>query len=206
MLIDFPVFVDVMDVYGWGKDLEIVFVYTKLLILGFASRTIFLSSGIEPVGNRVMQPAMFTVDTFSAGQGQVMVYVEDPEGRREEVKAVLNEGKKTYSVMYIPQVMGPHKVSSRWSRVCLLIYSVEGFETRLLCHPLQVTVLFAGQEIPKSPFEVNVDKAQGDPTKVTAKGPGIEPVGNIANKPTYFDIYTAGLSAVCVDMEIQCMM
>ncbi|KAF4093938.1 hypothetical protein AMELA_G00007140 [Ameiurus melas] len=120
--------------------------------------------GIEPVGNRVMQPAVFTVDTFSAGQGQVMVYVEDPEGRREEVKAVLNEGKKTYSVMYIPQVMGPHKV----------------------------TVLFAGQEIPKSPFEVNVDKAQGDPTKVTAKGPGIEPVGNIANKPTYFDIYTAG--------------
>ena len=55
-----------------------------------------------------------------------------------------------------------------------------------------MTVLFAGQEIPKSPFEVNVDKAQGDPTKVTAKGLGLEPVGNIANKPTYFDIYTAG--------------
>ncbi|XP_062316592.1 filamin-B [Osmerus eperlanus] len=120
--------------------------------------------GIEPVGNRVMRPAVFTVDSFSAGQGQVTVYVEDPEGTREEVKAVPNEGKKTYSVTYLPQVMGPHKV----------------------------TVLFAGQEIPKSPFEVNVDKAQGDPTKVTAKGPGLEPLGNIANKPTYFDIYTAG--------------
>uniref|UniRef100_A0A667XC07 Filamin B n=1 Tax=Myripristis murdjan TaxID=586833 RepID=A0A667XC07_9TELE len=46
---------------------------------------------------------------------------------------------------------------------------------------VQVTVLF-----------VNVDKALGDASKVTAKGPGIEPVGNIANKPTYFDIYTAG--------------
>ncbi|XP_062843022.1 filamin-B isoform X2 [Trichomycterus rosablanca] len=120
--------------------------------------------GIEPVGNRVMKPAVFTVDTFSAGQGQVTVYIEDPEGMREEVKAVLNEGKKTYSVTYVPQVMGPHKV----------------------------TVLFAGQQIPKSPFEVNVDKAQGDPTKVTAKGPGLEPTGNIASKPTYFDIYTAG--------------
>ncbi|KAI4879622.1 hypothetical protein NFI96_025042 [Prochilodus magdalenae] len=120
--------------------------------------------GIEPVGNRVMRPAVFTVDTFSAGQGQVTVYIEDPEGRREEVKVVPNEGKKTYSVTYIPQVMGPHKV----------------------------TVLFAGQQIPKSPFEVNVDKAQGDPTKVTAKGPGLEPLGNIASKPTYFDIYTAG--------------
>lgn len=71
----------------------------------------FFLSGIEPVGNRVMQPAVFTVDTFSAGQGHVTVYIEDPEGRREEVKAVLNEGKKTYTVTYVPQVMGPHKVS-----------------------------------------------------------------------------------------------
>ncbi len=59
-----------------------------------------------------MRPAVFTVDTFSAGQGQVTVYVEDPEGRREEVKPALNEGKKTSSVTYIPQVMGPHKVCS----------------------------------------------------------------------------------------------
>ncbi|XP_057217396.1 filamin-B isoform X2 [Triplophysa rosa] len=120
--------------------------------------------GIEPTGNRVMRPAVFTVDTYSAGQGQVTVYVEDPVGLREEIKPMLNESKKTYSVTYTPQVTGPHKV----------------------------TVLFAGQQIPKSPFEVNVDKAQGDPTKVTAKGPGLEPLGNIANKPTYFDIYTAG--------------
>lgn len=55
-----------------------------------------------------------------------------------------------------------------------------------------MTVLFAGQPIPKSPFEVNVDKALGDASKVTVKGPGVEPVGNVANKPTYFDIYTAG--------------
>lgn len=53
-------------------------------------------------------------------------------------------------------------------------------------------MLFAGQSIPKSPFEVNVDKALGDASKVTVKGQGIEPVGNIANRPTYFDIFTAG--------------
>ncbi|XP_078803935.1 filamin-B isoform X4 [Oryzias latipes] len=120
--------------------------------------------GIEPTGNRVLRPAVFTVDTFSAGQGQVTVYLDHPDGTREELKAEPNEGKKTLSVTYIPQVMGPHKV----------------------------TVLFAGQQIPKSPFEVNVDKALGDASKVTVKGPGIEPVGNIANKPTYFDIFTAG--------------
>jgi hypothetical protein len=71
---------------------------------------------------------------------------------------------------------------------------------QLSCH-LQVIVLFAGQHISKSPFEVNIDKAQGDASKVTAKGPGLEAAGNIANKPTYFDIYTAGnvpLSMTCV--------
>uniref|UniRef100_A0A3B5BCJ8 Filamin B n=1 Tax=Stegastes partitus TaxID=144197 RepID=A0A3B5BCJ8_9TELE len=120
--------------------------------------------GIEPTGNRVLRPAVFTVDTFSAGQGQVTVYLDHPDGTREEVHTESSTSKKTYSVTYIPQVMGPHKV----------------------------TVLFAGQQIPKSPFEVNVDKALGDASKVTVKGPGIEPVGNIANKPTYFDIYTAG--------------
>ncbi|XP_074525668.1 filamin B a [Halichoeres trimaculatus] len=120
--------------------------------------------GIEPTGNRVLRPAVFTVDTFSAGQGQVTVYLDHPDGTREELKAEPNEGKKTFSVTYVPQVMGLHKV----------------------------TVLFAGQQIPKSPFEVNVDKALGDASKVTAKGPGIEPAGCIAGKPTYFDIYTAG--------------
>uniref|UniRef100_A0A8C5FXD9 Filamin B n=1 Tax=Gadus morhua TaxID=8049 RepID=A0A8C5FXD9_GADMO len=118
--------------------------------------------GIEPTGNHVMRPAVFTVDTFSSGQAQITVYVEDPAGLKEE--AVLNEGKKTYNVTYVPKVVGNHKV----------------------------TVLFAGQQIPKSPFEVGVEKALGDASKVTTKGVGLDPTGNIANKPTYFDIYTAG--------------
>lgn len=53
-------------------------------------------------------------------------------------------------------------------------------------------MLFAGQNIDKSPFGVNVGMALGDASKVTARGPGLEPVGNVANKATYFDIYTAG--------------
>lgn len=60
------------------------------------------------------------------------------------------------------------------------------------CFCAQVKVLFAGQDINNSPFLVNVSKALGDPSKVQARGPGLEPVGNVANKPTYFDIYTAG--------------
>lgn len=42
-------------------------------------------AGIEPTGNMVKQLAKFTVDTISAGQGDLMVFVEDPEGNKEEV-------------------------------------------------------------------------------------------------------------------------
>ncbi|XP_072567273.1 filamin-C-like [Paramormyrops kingsleyae] len=121
--------------------------------------------GIEPQGNVVLKPAEFTVDTIEAGQGEVLVYVEDPEGHTEEAKVVPNKNKnRTYSVTYVPKVEGLHKVK----------------------------VLFAGQDINKSPFMVHVSKAMGDSTKVQARGPGLEPVGNVAQKPTYFDIYTAG--------------
>uniref|UniRef100_U3K7V6 Filamin C n=1 Tax=Ficedula albicollis TaxID=59894 RepID=U3K7V6_FICAL len=122
-------------------------------------------AGIEPQGNVVLRPAQFTVETLEAGMGEVLVYVEDPEGHTEEAKVVPNNDKKrTYSVTYVPKVGGLHKV----------------------------TVLFAGQNIDGSPFGVNVGMALGDASKVTARGPGLEPVGNVANKPTYFDIYTAG--------------
>lgn len=60
-------------------------------------------------------------------------------------------------------------------------------------------MLFAGQQIPKSPFEVSVDKALGDASKVTASGPGVEPVGNVANKTTYLDVCTAGQREVHLD-------
>ncbi|XP_060095709.1 filamin-B isoform X3 [Heteronotia binoei] len=132
--------------------------------------------GIEPHGNMVKQPAIFTVDTISAGQGEVMVFVEDPEGNREEAKVTPeNDKNKTYAVQYVPKVTGPHKV----------------------------TVLFAGQHISKSPFEVHVDKAQGDASKVTAKGPGLEATGNIANKPTYFEIYTAGAGVGDIGVDVE---
>uniref|UniRef100_A0A8C4T6N6 Filamin A n=1 Tax=Erpetoichthys calabaricus TaxID=27687 RepID=A0A8C4T6N6_ERPCA len=131
--------------------------------------------GIEPTGNMVMKRAEFTVETISAGLGEVLVYVEDPAGHKEEAKVTANNDKnRTYSVYYIPKVTGPHKV----------------------------TVLFAGQHISKSPFEVDVSMAQGDASKVTAQGPGLEPSGNIANKTTYFEIFTAGAGVGDVEVVI----
>ncbi|XP_073337082.1 filamin-C-like isoform X4 [Pagrus major] len=124
--------------------------------------------GIEPRGNVVLKPAEFLVETVEAGLGEVLVYVEDPEGHTEEARVIPNNDKnRTYSVVYLPKVEGLHKVK----------------------------VLFAGQDIDRSPFMVNVSKAMGDPTRVQARGPGLQQTGNVANKPTYFDIYTAGAGA-----------
>ncbi|XP_039366537.1 filamin-A isoform X1 [Mauremys reevesii] len=131
--------------------------------------------GIEPTGNMVKRTAEFTVETISAGQGDVLVYVEDPAGHREEAKVIANNDKnRTFSVSYIPKVTGVHKV----------------------------TVLFAGQHIAKSPFEVTVGKSLGDAGRVTAQGPGLEPTGNIANKVTSFEVFTAGAGAGEVEVTV----
>lgn len=46
-----------------------------------------MKTGIEPQGNMVLKPAVFTVETLEAGLGEVIVYVEDPEGHTEEVRS-----------------------------------------------------------------------------------------------------------------------
>ncbi|XP_061523355.1 filamin-C isoform X2 [Phycodurus eques] len=124
--------------------------------------------GIEPRGNVVLKPTEFLVETVEAGMGEVLVYVEDLEGHTEEARVIPNnDNNRTYSVGYLPKVEGLHKVK----------------------------VLFAGQDINGSPFMIHVSKAMGDPTRVQARGPGLQHMGNLATKPTYFDIYTAGAGA-----------
>ncbi|XP_061663059.1 filamin-C isoform X3 [Syngnathoides biaculeatus] len=131
--------------------------------------------GIEPQGNVVLKPSEFLVETVEAGMGEVLVYVEDLEGHTEEARVIPNNDiNRTYSVGYLPKVEGLHKVK----------------------------VLFAGQDINGSPFMVHVSKAVGDPTRVQARGPGLRHVGNLASKPTYFDIYTAGAGAGDVGVTI----
>lgn len=43
-------------------------------------------TGIEPRSNVVLKQAEFLVETVEAGLGEVLVYVEDPEGHTEEVR------------------------------------------------------------------------------------------------------------------------
>ncbi|RZC35933.1 filamin-A [Asbolus verrucosus] len=119
--------------------------------------------GIEPTGPVVGAPANFTIETFSAGRGHVDVIVENPKGQKEPVEVRFNNDRNlTYSVAYTPQLEGNHKISVR----------------------------FAGREVPKSPYTVKVEGHAGDPTKVTASGPGLQPDGVCINRPAYFDIST----------------
>ncbi|XP_015127266.1 filamin-A isoform X2 [Diachasma alloeum] len=119
--------------------------------------------GIEPKGPIVGAPANFTVETFSAGKGDVQVTVDDPKGQKLPVDIRFNNDRNlTYSVSYTPKAEGPHKVK----------------------------ILYGGREIPKSPYPVLVEGQPGDPGKVTASGPGLQPQGVVVNRPTYFDIFT----------------
>ncbi|XP_043237014.1 filamin-A-like isoform X4 [Amphibalanus amphitrite] len=119
--------------------------------------------GVEPTGPVVGAPTFFTVETFSAGQGKVECFLIRPNGQKEPIEAKFNNDRNlTYSCSYTPTSEGQHRV----------------------------IVKFIGNEIPKSPFSVQVEGYAGDPNKVTASGPGLEPVGVVVSKPTYFDIFT----------------
>ncbi|XP_076447622.1 filamin-A-like isoform X2 [Babylonia areolata] len=131
--------------------------------------------GLEPKGNQVGAPARFTVETFSAGKGDVAVTTTNPKGVKESCEVVFNNDRNlTFSCVYVPTMEGQYKV----------------------------TILFAGKEIGKSPFMVTVEGAAGDASKVTAKGPGLEKTGVVATKKTYFEVFVKGAGNGKVDVVI----
>lgn len=64
-----------------------------------------MCEGVEPVGNVVMKKATFTVETISAGMGEVLVYVEDPAGHREEVCDPSMCVTSTFTVLFIKKTI-----------------------------------------------------------------------------------------------------
>jgi filamin len=131
--------------------------------------------GLEPTGNQVAAPARFTVETFSAGKGTVEVLVLNPKGQTEPSELTFNDDRNlTYSCVYVPKMEGEHRV----------------------------IIKFSTKEIPKSPFTVKVEGAAGDPSKVTASGPGLEKTGVIAGKKTYFEVFTQQAGKGTIDIAI----
>lgn len=72
-------------------------------------------SGVEPTGLKAGQKALFTVDARGAGDGELDVFVEGPQG--EEKVDVKNNGDATYSCMYFPAKYGNYVVNVTWSSV-----------------------------------------------------------------------------------------
>uniref|UniRef100_A0A6G1S6P4 Filamin-C n=1 Tax=Aceria tosichella TaxID=561515 RepID=A0A6G1S6P4_9ACAR len=134
--------------------------------------------GLQATGVCVGAPTNFTVETFSAGKGDVSVTIVNPENAMVPVEIKYNDDKNmTYTCIYTPTMEGDHKI----------------------------TVMFNQTEVPKSPFNVTVKGAPlGDGyKKVQAKGPGIEPKGKVkVGQQTYIDIITQGAGAGQVEVVI----
>ena len=108
--------------------------------------------GLRKEGVKVGDPGDFTIDTRAGGTGAVDVTVNGPMGRGQPpgkrrgtitgAKPVItNNNDNTYAVVYNPRKVGMYSIA----------------------------VLFAGEPIPESPFEVSVT----DPSKVELDGPGV---------------------------------
>lgn len=115
--------------------------------------------GLQPNGIRVNDIVDFRVHREGAGEGAVGVKIIGPGG-----KDVLTTAKKLEGLIteytYSPQTEGRHIVM----------------------------ITFANQEIPRSPFEVNIGPHKN--SKIRAFGPGLK--GGIINKPAVFCVDTCG--------------
>jgi filamin len=116
--------------------------------------------GLEKTGLKEGMRGVFTVFTKGAGPGDVEVKVTGPGGEDFPCNVVDN-GDTTYTCEYTPSKAGPFKVE----------------------------VLYGGQQIPKSPFEVSVATI-ADPTKCKAWGPGVEGTGLKEGQPAEFWVQT----------------
>ena len=66
--------------------------------------------GVQPTGVNMGAKTSFTVDTFSAGQGEVTAFLQDPSGKQTPIDVKFNDDKgKTYTCSYTAKAEGPHK-------------------------------------------------------------------------------------------------
>ncbi|RDD41359.1 Filamin-A [Trichoplax sp. H2] len=131
--------------------------------------------GLERTGLKSGYPADFIVDTSEAGLGDLMIIVEDVKGNEADVSIVDNRDD-TFTVTYTPWVPDFYII----------------------------TIIFGGENIPRSPYRVRVDPSW-DASKCTADGPGIEPAGVKALQETYIsvDASEAGMADLTVDVVNQ---
>lgn len=115
--------------------------------------------------------AEFDVDCKDAGEAQLMAAVDNPSGAHTDT-LVTDNGDGSYSVSYTPFEEGIHKLS----------------------------VKFGGDDIPGSPFKVDV-LPPTDASKCKAYGPGLE--NALVDRPAEFTVETKGAGAGGLSLAIE---
>ncbi|KAI1890363.1 hypothetical protein AGOR_G00152960 [Albula goreensis] len=133
--------------------------------------------GVERSGLKANEPTHFTVDCTDAGEGDVSVGIKCDANvisdKEEDIDFdIIPNANDTITVKYTPPGAGRFTIK----------------------------VLFAGQEIPISPFRVKVEPSH-DASKVKADGPGLARAGVESGKPTHFTVYTKGAGKAPLDVQ-----
>ncbi|XP_052361510.1 filamin-A-like, partial [Oncorhynchus keta] len=131
---------------------------------GDSSKATAQGPGLEPAGNIANKTTYFDVYTAGAGVGEVEVVIMDPAGKKDVVVSQIEDkGNSSYRCTYKPTLEGAHTIY----------------------------VTFAGGQISKSPFTVNIGEAC-NPSLVRAKGRGLQPKGLRVKETADFRVFTKG--------------
>lgn len=131
---------------------------------------------------RVNDTADFRVFTEGAGQGKLLVYVQDPSGKNipVEMRKITLDSKakkdQKSSIQITQSKDGPVYSDNASGDTYEVVYKPEKVGK------YNVVIQYGEQEILRSPFEVNVSKAID--SNIIAYGPGL--VGGIAHSPAVF--------------------
>lgn len=138
---------------------------------GDASKCKASGPGIEPRGLVAGKPGTFKVDATRAGDGDVEVIVSSPNPKFDANVKVTKRGKGIFDCEYNPSIKGPY----------------------------DVTVKFAGEEIPNSTFSVDV-APNPNAEKIKVSGKGLKK--GYAKKPNKFTVEPNGAEgALNFDVE-----
>ncbi|KAK3102524.1 hypothetical protein FSP39_011943 [Pinctada imbricata] len=143
---------------------------------GDASKVTASGPGLEKTGVVATKRTYFEVFTKNAGKGNVDVAILDPHGRKDTIRPSISAvpGKEgVYLVEYIPAEPGLHSIN----------------------------IMFAGQQIPKSPYGVSVSPAS-NAKMCYATGRGIQPKGVRVNENADFKVHTKGAGTAEVKIQI----
>lgn len=113
-------------VRAYGPGLSQSFSPKSQFVFNLINQSNECLSGLEPAGNSVGAPARFTVETFSAGRGELDISVVNPNGVKEQVGLWATNEICFQNSPLNPQI----EITISWSLIINGFYSVKLFSTK----------------------------------------------------------------------------